>query len=143
MTSMSSHITRMSQAVPLTSSWRELTPEQQCVLSSAIGDCDLSALLYEWDPTWAESDELPMRRLGEAVLHCLDRGLIIVLPSTTDAEPVPLPRPDVEAALVNPRAWWNGEDGLEMVVWLVLTDAGEAVVAPLSANELYRYRNHQ
>jgi uncharacterized membrane protein len=96
---------------------------------------------YEWDPNWAESGDLPLRRLGEAVLQSLDRGLIFLLPSNTDAAPVTLPRSEVEAALANPRAWWNGEDGLDVVVWLVLTDAGEAIVAPLSANGLYSYRS--
>lgn len=49
------------------------------MLASAIGDCDLSALLYEWDPNWAESGlSSPTTGLGDAVLQLVDERMIEV-----------------------------------------------------------------
>jgi hypothetical protein len=121
-------------------SWSDLTPEEKCVMVCAIEECDLSALLYTWDPHWTQ-ERLPdlTLALARAVLSLFDKGMIDVFPSGLTSSASSLSMDQVSAIVSNPRAWWNGDEGLEVVVWLVFSDDGEAILAGLSKDEMYAY----
>jgi hypothetical protein len=122
-------------------SWSDLTREEKCVMVCAIEECDLSALLYTWDPHWTQ-ERLPdlTLALARAVLSLFDKGMIEVFPSDPTSTASSLTRDQISAVVYNPRAWWSGDEGLEVVVWLVFSDDGEAVLAGLSKEELYGYK---
>jgi hypothetical protein len=120
--------------------WSDLTPEEKCVVVCAIEECDLSALLYMRDPHWTQQ-RLPdlTLALAQAVLSLFDKGMIEVFPSDPTSSATSLKRDQVSAVVSNPRAWWNGDEGLEVVVWLVFSDDGDAVLAGLSKDDMYEY----
>ena len=49
-------------------------------------------------------------------------------------------RDDLIATVANPRAWWNGNEGLEEVVWLVLTELRHALLATATVDQMYAFR---
>jgi hypothetical protein len=119
--------------------WRDLSLEEQCVINNAIDEGDLRGLLNMWDPEWTEQSRPEhTTRLGRAVLALVDNGALQVFRSEPDSPP--MRREEIARTVANPRAWWNGDDGLEEVVWLVLTDAGSELLSTASPDDLYAYQ---
>jgi hypothetical protein len=121
--------------------WDSLTSEQQCVIASAIGGGDLSSVLLEWNPDVNSSLADSVDRLGRAVTSLIDTGLITAHTNYSGKE-AGLTAAEVAPILANQKAWWNGDDGLEEVLWLELTNAGEALWLPLTHEQLYGFKAH-
>ena len=120
--------------------WRDLSLEEQCVMVNAIDEGDLRGLLNTWDPEWTETSRPDdIARLGRAVLALVDTGIVRVFRSDPPDAP-PMRREEIARTLANPRAWWNDDEGLEEVVWLVLTDAGSELLSRASLDDLYAYQ---
>jgi hypothetical protein len=120
--------------------WHELSRDQKAVLDNAIDEGDLPGLLWLADARWTEADLGGLiTRLSGAILDLLDRGLLELYPSSPAGAPA-LRRDEVDEVLANPKAWWNGDVGVEVVVWLVLTDAGSRLLSTVSAEDWRVYR---
>jgi hypothetical protein len=120
-------------------SWNDLSLPQQCVMVGAIEEVNLSDLLYDWNPKWADGDFLAdIQVLGDAVVALNGRRLIEIsfssrLPALTDDE--------VRDVVANLGAWVPGEDdALQVVGWLSTTDAGDRVVETAERATMYAYR---
>jgi hypothetical protein len=128
----------------LSQAWDRLTLEQQCGIALSIGDCDLRTLLVGWDQGWPARDLADsMRRLGRAVLQLVDEGLIEVLPPNSGSECEPLSRAEVAEVVADPKAWWDGGEGVAVMVWLVLTDPGLDLVRCQPHEKLYAFMTRQ
>jgi hypothetical protein len=102
-----------------------------------IDESDLSMALYTWRPKWTDVSFFDViGRLGSATIELMDLGFVDLFPSGVDD---PLTRAEAAAVLANPKAWWNGDEGLEAVVWIVLTDDGGSVLSTASVEELNVY----
>jgi hypothetical protein len=57
--------------------WRDLGPEERCVMVNAMDGGGLTGLLNHWDGDWTEADLPDLReRLGRAVLRLVERGVV-------------------------------------------------------------------
>jgi hypothetical protein len=116
-------------------SWNDLSLPQQCVMVGTIEEVNLSDLLYDWSPKWADED---IQVLGDAVVELNRRRLIEV--SFSSAEPA-LTDAAVRDVVANLGAWVPGEDdALQVVGWLSTTDAGDRVVETAERATMYAYR---
>jgi hypothetical protein len=116
-------------------SWNDLSLPQQCVMVGTIEEVNLSDLLYDWSPKWADED---IKMLGDAVVELNRLRLIEV--SFSSAEPA-LTDAAVRDVVANLGAWVPGEDdALQVVGWLSTTDAGDRVVETAERATMYAYR---
>jgi hypothetical protein len=116
-------------------SWNDLSLPQQCVMVGTIEEVNLSDLLYDWSPKWADED---IQMLGDAVVELNRLRLIEV--SFSSAEPA-LTDAAVRDVVANLGAWVPGEDdALQVVGWLSTTDAGDRVVETAERATMYAYR---
>jgi hypothetical protein len=116
-------------------SWNDLSLPQQCVMVGTIEEVNLSDLLYDWSPKWADED---IQVLGDAVVELNRLRLIEV--SFSSAEPA-LTDAAVRDVVANLGAWVPGEDdALQVVGWLSTTDAGDRVVETAERATMYAYR---
>jgi hypothetical protein len=122
-------------------SFDDLSSEERCVIANAIDEGDLRSLLNSWDPTWTEEVlDRHRSRLGQAVLRLASLGIIEAYLSGSPPDALPLDLRNLEVVVRNPKAWWNEDEGLEVVVWLALTEAGQSLLAKASVDQLYQYR---
>ena len=121
--------------------WGELSLAQHCVMVGAIEQVDLSSLLHDWSPNWADEDFLAdIQVLSDAVVELSDGGLVDVWPSS-DVSEFPVRDAALRDLVASLGAWVPGEDGaLQVMGWLSTTDAGDRVVETAERATMYAYR---
>jgi hypothetical protein len=118
----------------------DLTAEQGCVFDNASDEGNLQGLLNFWgvdptDPNFAEAQS----RLASAITALVQAGLVeLFVYGDSDISTVVIH--DAADALSDPYAW-PGDDLPEIVYWTALTDAGRALLATATAEQLYSYRD--
>ncbi len=123
--------------------WRDLSLGQQCVLVAALDQADVSNALSELDPhpdpaRDAVRDEIEL--LAADVVTLDGWGLI---EASAEHDGPALHEDELREVLANPGAWLPDDEGaLDVVVWLVPTDAGLRVMntATDQDKEAYRHR---
>jgi hypothetical protein len=112
-------------------------------MSAAMDEVGLKSALFAWDVDGPEANfPAYIKRLAPAVIELVDMGLIqLYRPEADDSGPS-LNRDEVARVVANPKAWWNGIEPLEEMVWLVLTDEGQELLFPVPEEELERFYRH-
>jgi hypothetical protein len=125
----------------VTTAWRDLSRYEQCVLVAASsGDgSGLPWILSSWDPWWQPDDLASYsEELTAAISTLMAGGLVVV----TDGMLAGDPAMSIEAvgrAATHPRNWFYGDEGLEQVLWVTTTDAGDRVGAAAPSADVLRY----
>lgn len=125
----------------MTTAWHDLSRQQQCVLAAASsGDgSGLPSILCSWDPWWQPDDVARYgAKLAAAIITLVSDGLVVVHDGMLIGDPVM----SVEAigrATANPCNWFYGDEGLEQVLWVTTTDAGDRVGAEAPAADVLQY----
>lgn len=125
----------------MTTAWRDLSQHQRCALAAASsGDgSGLPWILDSWDPWWQPDDLASYtEKLAAAVSALVACGLVVVHDGMLAGDPV-MPIEAVGRATANPRNWFYDDEGLEQVLWVTTTDAGDRVMAEAPSAEAMRY----
>lgn len=125
----------------MTPAWHDLGQYQQCVLAAAnSGDgSGLPWILSSWDPWW-QPDDLAgySEKLAAAIGPLVACGLVYVTDGMLADDPV-MSIEAIGRATANPRNWFYDDDGLDQVLWITTTDAGDRVMAEAPSAEAMRY----
>jgi hypothetical protein len=107
--------------------WKDLTPDQQCVLMNAVEESYLFEVLNECGRGKDWPDRLPhVPRLAKIVQDFVDQGLVVLdRDAGVGLAPIDIPNDQVPAILGEPDNWWS-PDGTRPIA-LAPTEAGLAV----------------
>lgn len=125
----------------MTATWRDLSKHQQCVLAAANSSdgSGLPWILDSWDPWWQPADLASYSaRIAAAIGELVASGLVYVTDGMVAGDPV-MSIEAIARATANPHNWFYGDDGLDQVLWITTTDAGDRVMAEAPVAEAMRY----
>lgn len=125
-----------------TKTWYDLSPYEQCVLCNAnSGDgSGPPSFMSSWNP-WYEPEDLPKysERLTAAMIALMADGLVTVKDGMTLDAPL-MTIEEVRLAAANLQNWFYGDEGLDQVLWVTTTDAGDRLLlATAPGDEAMRY----
>lgn len=125
----------------MTTAWRDLSRHEQCVLVAASsGDgSGLPWILGSWDPWWQPDDLANYSEELTAAIGTLLAGDLVVVTDGMLAGDLAMSAEAVGRAAANPRNWFYGDEGLEQVLWVTTTDAGDRLVAAAPSTDVLRY----